>query len=141
MDPENHWLVEENQLPGGQPVRVHVSFRKCIHSTPKNIFTSLGRYLFWAELVAKKAPGGSNESEDVGSRAERSVCAATGNFEDSEVDMAIPDTTSLGLPCRTAAPERPPVHHPWPYIRQSYGSLMECVAMELETKTGTPEDT
>ena len=29
MDPENHWLVEENTLPGGQDVRVHVSFREC----------------------------------------------------------------------------------------------------------------
>ena len=31
MDPENHWLVEENEentLPGGQDVRVHVSFRE-----------------------------------------------------------------------------------------------------------------
>ena len=25
MDPENHWLVEENTLPGGQDVRVYVS--------------------------------------------------------------------------------------------------------------------
>ena len=30
MDPENHWLVEENTLPGGQDVRVYVSFRECI---------------------------------------------------------------------------------------------------------------
>ena len=30
MDPENHWLVEENTLPAGQTVRVHVSFRECI---------------------------------------------------------------------------------------------------------------
>ena len=29
MDPENHWLVEENTLPGGQDVRVYVSFREC----------------------------------------------------------------------------------------------------------------
>ena len=29
MDPENHWLVEENNLPGGQDVRVYVSFREC----------------------------------------------------------------------------------------------------------------
>ena len=26
MDPENHWLVEEKTLPGGQTVRVYVSF-------------------------------------------------------------------------------------------------------------------
>ena len=26
MDPENHWLVEENHLPGGQTVRVYVRF-------------------------------------------------------------------------------------------------------------------
>ena len=30
MDPENHWLVEENTLPGGQDVRVYVSFWECI---------------------------------------------------------------------------------------------------------------
>ena len=24
MDPENHWLVEENHLPGGQTVRVRL---------------------------------------------------------------------------------------------------------------------
>ena len=30
MDPENHWLVEENTLPGGQDVRVYVSFRECM---------------------------------------------------------------------------------------------------------------
>ena len=29
MDPENHWLVEENNLPGGQDVKVYVSFREC----------------------------------------------------------------------------------------------------------------
>ena len=29
MDPEKHWLVEENTLPGGQTVRVYVSFREC----------------------------------------------------------------------------------------------------------------
>ena len=29
MDSENHWLVEENTLPGGQDVRVYVSFREC----------------------------------------------------------------------------------------------------------------
>ena len=28
MDPENHWLVEENTLPGGQDVRVDASFRE-----------------------------------------------------------------------------------------------------------------
>ena len=33
MDPENHWLVEENTLPGGQDVRVYVSFRECTLST------------------------------------------------------------------------------------------------------------
>ena len=30
IDPENHWLVEANTLPGGQDVRVYVSFRECI---------------------------------------------------------------------------------------------------------------
>ena len=30
MDPENHWLVGENTLPGGQDVRVYVSFRECM---------------------------------------------------------------------------------------------------------------
>ena len=29
IDPENHWLVEANTLPGGQTVRVYVSFREC----------------------------------------------------------------------------------------------------------------
>ena len=29
MDLDNHWLVEENTLPGGQDVRVYVSFREC----------------------------------------------------------------------------------------------------------------
>ena len=33
MDPENHWLVEENHLPGGQDIRVYVSFRwTCLNS-------------------------------------------------------------------------------------------------------------
>ena len=29
MDPENHWLIEENTLAGSQDVRVYVSFREC----------------------------------------------------------------------------------------------------------------
>ena len=43
MDPENHWLVEENTLPGGQDVRVYVSFRECmfllIHSLGTQILS------------------------------------------------------------------------------------------------------
>ena len=40
MDPENHWLVEENNLPGYQDVRVYVSW--------------LGSVILWKYLLASK---------------------------------------------------------------------------------------
>ena len=36
MGPENHWLVEEINLPGGQTARVHISFPECNHHSENN---------------------------------------------------------------------------------------------------------
>ena len=42
--------------------------------------------------------------------------------------MHIPDTTCLGLPGRTAAPDRPPWHHPWPFLGSPSGSPRHVVS-------------
>ena len=44
-----------------------------------------------------------------------------------------PDTTSMGLPVRTAAPDRPPWHHPWP---DQHKLAVPCVVSGWGTQLG-----
>ena len=47
MDPENHWLVEENHLPGGQDVRVYVSGLGSVQSTHEGSDPQVPSGAFW----------------------------------------------------------------------------------------------